>query len=91
MPIIEETSLFARSVGTDTDIVKKQMYAFKDQGERDICLRPEATASVARAYIEHHLDRTEGLVKLYYMGPMFRNERPQAARLRQFHQAGRAQ
>ena len=88
MPIIEETSLFARSVGTDTDIVKKQMYAFKDQGERDICLRPEATASVARAYIEHHLDRTEGLVKLYYMGPMFRNERPQAARLRQFHQAG---
>lgn len=87
-PIIEESSLFTRSVGEETDIVKKQMYAFKDQGGRSICLRPEETASVVRAYIENHIDRKDGFVKLFYMGPMFRSERPQAGRLRQFHQIG---
>ncbi|NQT95457.1 MAG: histidine--tRNA ligase, partial [Candidatus Omnitrophica bacterium] len=87
-PIIEEESLFVRSVGSDTDIVKKQMYAFKDQGKRDIVLRPEETASVVRAYLENRLDKTEGFVKLFYIGPMFRSERPQAGRLRQFHQIG---
>lgn len=87
-PIIEETALFARSVGKETDIVSKQMYAFKDQGSRDICLRPEQTASVVRAYLENSLDKREGFVKLYYMGPMFRAERPQKGRLRQFHQIG---
>ncbi len=87
-PIIEETRLFARSVGQDTDIVKKQMYSFIDQGNRDISLRPEETASVVRAYIENRLGNTEGFVKLYYMGPMFRSERPQAGRFRQFSQIG---
>jgi len=87
-PVIEETSLFSRTVGTDTDIVKKQMYAFKDQGDRDICLRPEETAPVVRAYLENRLDKTEGFVKLFYISPMFRSERPQAGRLRQFHQVG---
>jgi len=87
-PIIEETRLFTRSVGKETDIVKKQMYSFLDQGNRDISLRPEETASVVRAYIENRLDNTEGFVKLYYMGPMFRSERPQAGRYRQFNQIG---
>lgn len=87
-PIIEENALFTRSVGEDTDIVKKQMYSFKDQGGRTICLRPEETASVVRAYLEHHLDKSEGFIKLFYIGPMFRSERPQAGRLRQFHQVG---
>ncbi len=87
-PIIEETRLFARSVGQETDIVKKQMYSFLDQGKRDISLRPEETASVVRAYIENRLDNTEGFVKLYYMGSMFRSERPQAGRFRQFNQIG---
>ena len=87
-PITEETRLFTRSVGKETDIVKKQMYSFLDQGNRDISLRPEETASVVRAYIENRLDNTEGFVKLYYMGPMFRSERPQAGRYRQFNQIG---
>jgi len=87
-PIIEETSLFSRSVGTESDIVKKQMYSFDDQGGRSICLRPEQTASVCRAYIENQLDKTQGFVKFYYMGPMFRSERPQHGRFRQFHQTG---
>ena len=87
-PIIEERGLFVRSVGKETDIVCKQMYSFKDQGERDICLRPEETASVVRAYLENRLDKTEGFVKLFYIGPMFRCERPQAGRLRQFNQIG---
>ncbi len=86
-PLIEEASLFIRSVGEMTDIVQKEMYLFTDRGGRQIALRPEATASVARAYLEHHLDQ-EGLVRLYYLGPMFRAERPQAGRLRQFHQIG---
>jgi len=87
-PIIEETGLFARSVGRDTEIVKKQMYSFRDQGGRDISLRPEETASVVRAYLEQNLDKKEGFIKLFYMGPMFRCERPQAGRLRQFYQIG---
>jgi len=87
-PIIEEAALFTRSVGTESDIVKKQIYSFQDQGERNICLRPEETASVCRAYIENQLNKTEGFVKLFYIGPMFRSERPQAGRFRQFHQIG---
>lgn len=87
-PIIEESALFSRSIGEDTDIVKKQMYSFKEQGGRNICLRPEETVSVVRAYLQHHLDKSEGFVKLFYIGPMFRSERPQAGRLRQFHQIG---
>jgi histidyl-tRNA synthetase len=87
-PIIEESALFKRSVGNESDIVKKQFYSFKDQGDRDICLRPEETASVCRAYLENQLDKTEGFVKLFYTGPMFRSERPQAGRYRQFHQIG---
>lgn len=87
-PIIEETALFTRSVGKETDIVSKQMYSFNDQGGRNISLRPEETASVARAYIENNLSNTEGFAKLYYIGPMFRSERPQAGRFRQFNQIG---
>jgi len=87
-PIIEEAGLFVRSVGKDTDIVKKQMYSFKNQGGRDIALRPEETAPVVRAYLENNLDKTQGFVKLFYMGPMFRSERPQAGRFRQFSQVG---
>ncbi|NQT90218.1 MAG: histidine--tRNA ligase [Candidatus Omnitrophica bacterium] len=87
-PIIEEAGLFTRSVGQDSDIVKKQMYSFQDQGGRNICLRPEETAAVVRAYLENHLDKKEGFSKLFYIGPMFRSERPQAGRMRQFHQVG---
>ena len=87
-PIIEETALFTRSVGKQTDIVTKQMYAFKDQGDRDIALRPEETASVVRAYLENRLDKRDGFIKLFYVGPMFRSERPQKGRLRQFNQIG---
>ncbi|MDP2941892.1 MAG: histidine--tRNA ligase [Candidatus Omnitrophota bacterium] len=87
-PIIEESSLFVRSIGQGTDIVEKQMYTFLDRGERSISLRPEATASVVRAYLEHGMDKNTGLAKLFYIGPMFRAERPQAGRARQFHQIG---
>jgi histidyl-tRNA synthetase len=87
-PIIEEASLFVRSVGTETDIVTKQIYSFLDQGKRNICLRPEETASVCRAYLENQIDKTSGFAKFFYMGPMFRSERPQAGRYRQFHQIG---
>ena len=87
-PIIEESALFSRSVGKQTDIVTKQMYVFKDQGNRDIALRPEQTASVVRAYLENRLDKTDGFIKLFYLGPMFRSERPQKGRLRQFNQVG---
>ena len=86
-PLIEEAGLFIRSVGEMTDIVQKEMYLFADRGGRQIALRPEATASVVRAYLEHHLHQ-DGLTRLYYAGPMFRAERPQAGRLRQFHQVG---
>lgn len=87
-PIIEETGLFVKSVGEDTDIVKKEMFSFQDRGERDISLRPEGTAPIVRAYLENNLHKTRPLQKLYYIGPMFRAERPQAGRLRQFHQVG---
>ena len=86
-PIFEETSLFARSVGEETDIVSKEMYTFDDHGE-SLTLRPENTASVIRAYIEHNLQQIPGLQKLYYIGPMFRRERPQKGRYRQFFQIG---
>ncbi|MBI4336121.1 MAG: histidine--tRNA ligase, partial [Candidatus Omnitrophica bacterium] len=87
-PLLEETALFNRSIGEETDIVQKQMYSFLDRGQREVSLRPEGTAPIARAYIEHGLGRAQETVKLYYIGPMFRNERPQAGRLRQFHQIG---
>ncbi len=87
-PIFEETRLFARSVGEETDIVSKEMYTFEDRDGTSLTLRPEATASVMRAYIEHRLDQQPGLKKLYYMGPMFRRERPQKGRFRQFYQIG---
>ncbi len=86
-PLVEETQLFARGVGAETDIVSKEMYTFDDHGD-SLTLRPEATASVVRAYIEHSLSRNPGLTKLYYIGPMFRRERPQKGRYRQFFQIG---
>jgi histidyl-tRNA synthetase len=88
LPIFEETELFSRSVGTDTDLVGKQMYTFADGEEGSVSLRPEATASVVRAYIEHGMHTLPGDVKLYYSGPMFRRERPQKGRFRQFYQIG---
>ncbi len=87
-PIFEETSLFARGIGEETDIVSKEMYTFKDRSETSITLRPENTAGVVRAFIEQSLGAQQSLNKLYYIGPMFRQERPQAGRLRQFHQFG---
>jgi len=87
-PILEETSLFARGVGEETDIVSKEMYTFDDRDGSSLTLRPEATTSVMRAYIEHRLDQIPGLQKLYYIGPMFRRERPQKGRYRQFFQIG---
>src|ERR1017187_1453747 len=87
-PIFEQTQLFARSVGEETDIVSKEMYTFEDRDGASLTLRPEATASVMRAYIEHRLDQIPGLQKLYYIGPMFRRERPQKGRYRQFYQIG---
>src|ERR1700685_2172150 len=87
-PILEETTLFARGVGQETDIVSKEMYTFDDRDGSSLTLRPEATASVMRAYIEHRLDQKPGLQKLYYIGPMFRRERPQKGRFRQFYQIG---
>lgn len=87
-PIIEDASLFIRSIGDSTDIVQKEMYVFSDRGGRTIALRPEATASVVRAYIENSIGCKEGLSKLFYIGPMFRSERPQKGRQRQFHQLG---
>jgi len=88
LPIFEETDLFARSIGADTDVVGKEMYTFEDRDESSISLRPEATAGVARAYIEHGMHTLPGNVKLYYVGPMFRRERPQKGRYRQFYQIG---
>ncbi len=87
-PIFEETALFARGVGEDTDIVGKEMYTWEDRDGSSLTLRPENTASVMRAYIEHRLDQIPGVKKLYYMGPMFRRERPQKGRYRQFYQIG---
>jgi len=87
-PIFEETGLFARSIGEDTDIVGKEMYTFEDKGKRSLTLRPEGTASVVRSFIEHSLDQKGLPQSLWYMGPMFRQERPQKGRQRQFHQFG---
>ena len=87
-PIIEHTVLFARSIGATSDIVEKEMYAFRDRGGDEITLRPEGTAGVVRSYVEHKLYAANPVTKLYYMGPMFRRERPQAGRLRQFYQVG---
>ena len=87
-PIFEETQLFARGVGAETDIVTKEMYTFDDRDGSSLTLRPENTASVIRAYIEHRLDQRPGVQKLYYIGPMFRRERPQKGRYRQFFQIG---
>jgi histidyl-tRNA synthetase len=88
LPIFEPTELFARAVGGETDIVSKEMYTFEDRDETSVSLRPEATASVCRAYIEHGMQQLPQPVKLYYMGPMFRRERPQKGRYRQFYQIG---
>lgn len=88
LPVLEETALFNRSIGKQTDIVEKEMFTFADQSEGSISLRPEATASVVRAYINHGMLNLPQPVKLYYWGPMFRRERPQAGRLRQFNQFG---
>jgi histidyl-tRNA synthetase len=87
-PLLEETALFARGVGEETDIVSKEMYTFEDRDGSSLTLRPENTASVIRSYIEHRLDQQTGLQKLYYIGPMFRRERPQKGRYRQFYQIG---
>ncbi len=86
VPIMEKTALFQRSIGETTDIVEKEMYTFRDRDDELLTLRPEATASVIRAYIEHNLFASDPITKLYTMGPMFRRERPQKGRFRQFHQ-----
>jgi histidyl-tRNA synthetase len=88
IPIIEHTGLFARGIGEATDIVEKEMYTFTDKGGRSVTLRPEGTASVVRSYVENRLHDLPPPQKFYYMGPMFRYERPQKGRLRQFYQIG---
>lgn len=88
LPIFEDTELFIRGVGESTDVVSKEMYTFEDRGGRSITLRPEGTAGVMRAVIEHGLDRGQLPVKVWYSGPFFRAERPQAGRYRQFYQVG---
>jgi len=88
LPIFEETSLFARGLGDASDIVEKEMYTFPDKGGNSLTLRPEGTAGVVRAYLENNLGGEGGAVKLWYTGPMFRYERPQKGRFRQFHQIG---
>jgi histidyl-tRNA synthetase len=87
-PLFEHTSLFARSIGEETDIVGKEMYTFKDKSDTSLTLKPEMTAGVVRAFNEHSLGGQHSLNKLYYIAPMFRQERPQAGRFRQFHQFG---
>jgi histidyl-tRNA synthetase len=88
IPILEKTELFSRSIGETTDIVEKEMYTFEDRDETQITLRPEGTAGVVRAYVQSEMYKSEPVQKLYYIGPMFRRERPQKGRLRQFHQIG---
>ncbi len=85
-PVLERTELFSRSIGLDTDIVSKEMYSFADSRGQSLSMRPEATASIVRAYIQHRLYQAEPVNKLYTIGPMFRHERPQKGRFRQFHQ-----
>ena len=87
-PIFEETALFARGIGEETDIVSKEMYTFSDRSETSLTLKPEMTAGVVRAFIEHSLGTLQPLTKLFYISPMFRQEKPQAGRFRQFHQFG---
>ena len=87
-PILEETELFRRGVGDETDVVSKEMYDFKDKGNRDVTMRPEGTAGVVRAYLEAGLHKSDPIVKWYYNGPMYRYEAPQKGRFREFHQMG---
>lgn len=87
-PLFEQTELFIRAIGESSDIVQKEMYTFKDKGGRSLTLRPEGTAPIARAFIEHGLSRKESLTKLHYFGSFFRHERPQAGRFREFQQVG---
>lgn len=87
-PILEETPLFTRSIGRETDVVEKEMYSFTDEGEENLTLRPEGTAGVVRAYVEHGMVNLPQPVRLWYWGPFFRRDRPQAGRFRQFHQFG---
>src|SRR3989338_6828612 len=87
-PILESTELFERSIGEASDIVHKEMYTFEDRGSRSLTLRPEMTAGVVRAVLQHRLLKENEPLFLYYMGSMFRAERPQAGRKRQFHQIG---
>ncbi len=87
-PVMEFTEVFTRSIGETTDIVEKEMYTFNDRAGRSITLRPEGTAPVVRAYVENHLYSLPAPQKYYYIGPMFRYERPQKGRFRQFHQIG---
>jgi histidyl-tRNA synthetase len=88
LPIIESSDIFIRSIGETTDIVEKEMYIFRDKGNRSVTLRPEGTASFVRAFVQHHLYNEPPPQKFYYLGPMFRYERPQAFRYRQFYQIG---
>jgi histidyl-tRNA synthetase len=88
VPVFEYTELFARSIGTSTDIVEKEMYTFEDRDGKKITLRPEGTAGVVRAFVEHKMYSDNQITRLYYMGPMFRHERPQKGRYRQFYQIG---
>ncbi|MAT40124.1 MAG: histidine--tRNA ligase [Ectothiorhodospiraceae bacterium] len=87
-PVFESTQVFARGIGEETDIVGKEMYSFTDKGGTELTLRPEMTAPVMRAFMQHSMQAQQTLTKLYYIGPMFRQERPQAGRFRQFHQFG---
>ncbi|NDC82944.1 histidine--tRNA ligase [bacterium] len=87
-PVFEHTELFERGIGDSTDIVEKEMYTFSDKGDRRLTLRPEGTAPIVRAYVQHGMHSKSKVSKLYYCGPMFRYERPQAGRYRQFHQIG---
>jgi histidyl-tRNA synthetase len=87
-PIVEPTALFVRSIGENTDIVEKEMYTFTDRGDKSLTLRPEGTASSVRAYIQHNVQAIEPVTKWYYVGPMYRRERPAKGRYRQFYQAG---
>ena len=88
VPVVEKTELFCRSIGESTDIVEKEMYTFEDRSGNSLTLRPEGTASVMRSFIQHKLYNLDPVSKLYYLGPMFRYERPQKGRYRQFHQIG---
>lgn len=87
-PILEETELFRRGVGDETDVVSKEMYEFTDKGNRNVTMRPEGTAGVVRAYLEAGFHKSSPIVKWFYNGPMYRYEAPQKGRLREFHQMG---